>query len=192
MSLEFFIYTILLSFKWMNYQENYIKSALLEFRRYKTLGDKTFSQLEDKDIHWTYSESDNNISVIVKHMVGNMFSRWTNFPTEDGEKAWRNRELEFKDEYASKAKMIETWEKGWRCLFEALELITPDNFDAEIKIRNEGHTIFEAVNRQLAHYANHVGQIVFIGRMIKGNEWISLSIPKGKSAEFNREKIGDS
>ncbi len=122
-------------------------------------------------------------------MVGNMLSRWTNFLTEDGEKTWRNREEEFKDPYSSKSEMIQAWEKGWQCLFNALNTIDKDNFDSKIKIRNEAHTVYEAVNRQLAHYANHVGQIVFIGRMIKGNEWVSLSIPKGGSEEFNQEKF---
>ena len=173
----------------MNYQENYIMSAVAEFERYKVLGDKTFVQLEEKDIHWTFSEIDNSVAIIVKHMVGNMLSRWTNFLTEDGEKAWRNRETEFKDAYASKPEMIKAWEKGWKCLFDALASINANNFDSKIKIRNEAHTIFEAVNRQLAHYANHVGQIVFIGKMIKKSEWVSLSIAKGKSDDFNRQKF---
>lgn len=173
----------------MNYQENYIESARFEFMRYKTLGDNTFAQLKEEDIHWTYQESDNSISIIVKHMAGNMLSRWTNFLSEDGEKTWRNRDAEFKDAYGSKSEMIEAWKKAWHCLFEALESINTDNFDSEIKIRNETHTIFEAVNRQLAHYANHVGQIVFIGKMIKGNEWVSLSIPKETSADFNKRKF---
>lgn len=173
----------------MGYQENYIKSVLFEFKRYKTLGDKTFAQVNEKDIHWVNSAYDNSIAIVVKHIVGNMFSRWTNFLTEDGEKTWRNRESEFNEAYGSKSEMIQAWEKGWQCLFDALESITSDNFDSEIKIRNEAHTIFEAVNRQLAHYANHVGQIVYIGRMIKGNKWISLSIQKGGSEEFNQEKF---
>ncbi len=172
----------------MNYQENFIESALFEFHKYKTLGDKTFEQLHEEDIHWKYRDSDNSIVIIVKHMVGNMTSRWTNFLTEDGEKTWRNRETEFEGTYSSKSKMIQAWEKGWHCLFGSLELINSDNFDSEIKIRNEAHTIFEAIHRQLTHYANHVGQLVFIGKMIKGNKWISLSIPKGKSADFNNKK----
>jgi len=175
----------------MNYQENYIKSALFEFQRYKTLGDKTFAQLSDTDIHWVNSEYDNCVAIIVKHMVGNMLSRWTNFFTEDGEKTWRDRETEFVNSYHSKSEMIQSWEKGWKCLFTALESIDSHNFDSEIKIRGEAHTIFEAVNRQLAHYANHVGQIVYIGRMIKGQIWVSLSIPKGKSTDFNEEKFSN-
>ncbi|MEP3208701.1 MAG: DUF1572 family protein [Maribacter sp.] len=173
----------------MNYQENYIKSAVYEFQRYKTLGDKTFDQLEENDIHWVNNAYDNSMAIIVKHMVGNMFSRWTNFFTEDGEKIWRNRETEFENPYTTKAEMIRAWQKGWQCLFEALESIDSNNFNSKIKIRNESHTVFEAVNRQLAHYANHVGQIVYIGKMIRGKEWVSLSIPKGDSAAFNQKKL---
>jgi len=173
----------------MDYQENYIKSVIFEFERYKTLGDKTFAQLNEKDIYWTLSETDNSIAIIVKHMAGNMLSRWTNFLTEDGEKLWRNRETEFHDAYQSKKGMTQAWEQGWQCLFHALKSINSANFDSEIKIRNEPHTIFEAVNRQLAHYANHVGQIILLGKMIKGKAWVSLSIAKGASEAFNKEKF---
>ncbi|MEX0313304.1 MAG: DUF1572 family protein [Allomuricauda sp.] len=176
----------------MNLTENYLKSALFEFRRYKSMGDKTFAQLSDEQIRWKFKETDNSISIIVKHMVGNMLSRWTNFLTEDGEKTWRNREMEFEGEYSSKDEMLQAWEKGWKCLFEALESINSTNFDSKVKIRNEEHTIVEAVNRQLAHYASHVGQIAFVGRMIKGADWVSLSIPKGGSEDFNKKMFGSS
>ena len=174
----------------MDFQQNYLKSVLFEFRRYKSMGDKTFVQISDKDIHWKYAQTDNSIAIIVKHMVGNMMSRWTNFLTEDGEKSWRERDLEFKEPYVSKAEMIASWEKGWKCLFDALSQINTTNFQSKITIRGEEHTIVEAINRQLAHYANHVGQIVFIGRMIKGSEWTSLSIPKGASKAFNKKMFG--
>ena len=112
-----------------------------------------------------------------------MLSRWTNFLTEDGEKTWRNRDTEFEGEYGNpKPKCLEAWEKGWKCLFDALESVNSTNFDTKVKIRTEEHTIIEAVNRQLAHYASHVGQIAFVGRMIKEDDWVSLSIPKGGSA----------
>jgi len=173
----------------MNYQENYLKSAIFEFQRYKMLGDKCFTQLAEKDIYWTYNEASNSIAVIVKHLVGNMHSRWTNFFEEDGEKSWRNREAEFENHYTSKNEMISAWNDGWQSLFKALESITSENFENTILIRNESHTIFEAVNRQLAHYANHVGQIILIGKMLKGNEWVSLSIEKGKSEDFNLKKF---
>lgn len=173
----------------MNYHENYLKSVTFEFKRYKTLADKTFVQLAEKDLYWKYSENDNNIALIVKHMVGNMLSRWTNFLTEDGEKPWRNREEEFENPYETKKEMLTAWNEGWDCLFKALDSLNKDNFDTHIKIRNENHTIIEAINRQLAHYANHIGQIVFLGKMIKGSKWVSLSIPKGGSKAFNKEKF---
>lgn len=174
----------------MTHQENFIKSALFEFRRYKTLGDNTFTQLNDKELLWKYNETDNSISQIVKHISGNMLSRWTNFLTEDGEKSWRNRDTEFEHPFALKTEMVTAWEQGWDCLFEALATVNTNNFSASIKIRNEEHTIIEAVNRQLAHYANHVGQIVLLGKMIKGSKWVSLSVSKGESQAFNRVKMG--
>lgn len=173
----------------MNFPENYLQSVRFEFRRYKTLGDKTFAQFDEKEIHWKYNENDNSIALIVKHMSGNMLSRWTNFLNEDGEKAWRKRDTEFEHPPKSKTELLAIWEKGWQCLFDALNAVNSDNFNARIKIRNEEHTIVEAVNRQLAHYANHVGQIVLLGKMIKGNNWLSLSIPKNSSEQFNAEKF---
>ncbi len=174
----------------MNFQENYLSSVKFEFNRYKTMGDKTFAQLTDEDILWTYSETDNSIAIIVKHLVGNMLSRWTHFLTEDGEKPWREREMEFEAPYTSKNDMIAAWEKGWSCLFDALDSIDSSNFDTKIKIRNKEHTVIEAINRQLAHYSSHVGQLVFIGKMLKGPQWKSLSIPKGGSEAFNKKMFG--
>ncbi|UII76340.1 DUF1572 domain-containing protein [Flagellimonas sp. HMM57] len=174
----------------MTFEENYLKNVLFEFHRYKTLGDKTFAQLSNDEIHWVHGPNDNSITIIVKHMVGNMLSRWTNFLTEDGEKTWRNRDTEFVEAYDSKKTMIIAWEKGWNCLFEAIAGIDASNFNTKIKIRNEEHTVVEAINRQLVHYSYHVGQLVFVGRMIKGSEWISLSIPKGSSGGFNKKMFG--
>ena len=173
----------------MDFVTNYLNSALFELRRYKTLGDKTFVQLGESDILWKYQEEDNSISQIVKHISGNMLSRWTNFLSEDGEKPWRHRDTEFEEPFTTKTEMIAAWEKGWQCLFDAIASINSDNFNRLIKIRNEEHTIAEAVNRQLAHYANHVGQIVLLGKMIKGDRWVSLSVPKGESEVFNKEKF---
>ncbi|MEO9511740.1 MAG: DUF1572 family protein [Flavobacteriaceae bacterium] len=174
----------------MSFRENYIENIQFEFNRYKLIGDKTFAQLSDEDVLWTYSETSNSIAIIVKHMAGNMRSRWTNFLLEDGEKPWRNREMEFEKPNTSKAEMIIAWENGWKCLFDALDDIDHLNFDTKIKIRNEEHSIIEAINRQLAHYCSHVGQIVFMGKMIKGADWISLSIPKGESDLFNKKMFG--
>ncbi|WP_431160951.1 DUF1572 family protein [Flagellimonas beolgyonensis] len=176
----------------MDFWQNFVASANFEFHRYKTLGDKTFDQLKDADIHWAHGTTDNSIAIIVKHMVGNMLSRWTHFLTEDGEKPWRNRETEFENPYPTKKEMQLAWDKGWQCLFDALESIDATNFDTKINIRGQKHTIVEAVNRQLAHYASHVGQIVLLGKMIKGPEWESLSIPKGGSEALNQKLFGGS
>lgn len=173
----------------MTFSENFVKSAIFEFERYKALGDKTFTQLSDVDLLWTYGEQDNSIAQIAKHISGNMLSRWANFLSEDGEKKWRDREQEFVDPPITKKELLETWENGWLCLFDALNSIDESNFDTKIKIRNEPHSIVEAVNRQLAHYANHVGQIVLLGKMIKGSDWVSPSIPKGGSEAFNKDKF---
>jgi hypothetical protein len=173
----------------MDFAKNYLESILFEFRRYKTMGDKTFAQLGESDILWQYHKEDNSISQIVKHIAGNMRSRWTNFLTEDGEKPWRHRDTEFEEPFTTKTEMITAWEEGWQCLFDAIASINSNNFSRLVKIRNEEHTITEAINRQLAHYANHVGQIVVLGKMIKGENWVSLSIPKGESVQFNTKKF---
>ncbi len=170
-------------------QKNYLESVIKQFQYYKLLGDKTFEQLDDEELFWQYNTGSNSIAIIVNHLWGNMKSRWTDFLTSDGEKEWRNRDLEFESVINSRAELLEKWEEGWSCLFDALRSINENNFDTVVYIRNQGHTIVEAVNRQLAHYAYHTGQIVFIGKMVKGENWKSLSIPKGKSSEFNKEKF---
>lgn len=170
-------------------QINYMESVIRQFKYYKLLGDKTFGQLTDKELFWQYNAESNSIAVIVNHLWGNMKSRWTDFLSSDGEKEWRNRDLEFEDVIQSRNGLLEKWNDGWQCLFDALNSINEENFNSVIYIRNQGHTIIEAINRQLAHYAYHVGQIVFLGKMIKGSAWESLSIPKGKSTEFNKEKF---
>lgn len=168
---------------------NYLQSVTKQFEYYKYLGEKTFDQLEEQDLFWQYNEESNSIAIIVNHLSGNMLSRWTNFLSEDGEKSWRNREQEFESIIKSRTELIEAWNKGWTCLFDALTSVNENNFDQIIYIRNQGHSITEALNRQLAHYSYHVGQICYIGRMIKGNDWKSLSIPKGESAAYNKEKF---
>ncbi len=170
-------------------QMNYLESVTKQFEYYKMLGDKTFTQLNEVDLFWQYNDASNSIAIIVKHLWGNMLSRWTDFLTTDGEKEWRKREEEFNADIKTKAEFLEKWEAGWKTLFFALETINEENFNQIIYIRNQGHTITEAINRQLAHYAYHVGQIVFIGRMIQDENWQSLSIPKGKSKEFNAKKF---
>lgn len=169
--------------------QNYITSIQKQFNYYKSLGDKTFEQLNDEEIHWKYNDDSNNVSVIVKHIVGNMLSRWTNFYTEDGEKEWRHRDTEFEDTYKSKAEMLAAWQKGWDCLFAIINSLKADDLERIIYIRNEGHTVLEAINRQLCHYPYHIGQIVYIGKLLKGEQWKSLSIPKNQSTTYNQQKF---
>jgi hypothetical protein len=168
---------------------SYLPSIGKQFEYYKSLGEKTFDQLTDADIHWQYNSESNSIAIITKHIVGNMRSRWTNFLTEDGEKTWRERDQEFEDTYSNKEDMLTAWNVGWNCLFNAIKPLTNDQLEHIVYIRNQGHTVTEAINRQLAHYAYHIGQIVFLGKMIQGNHWKSLSIPKGKSSHYNQEKF---
>ncbi len=153
------------------------------------LGDKTFEQLTDDQLFWQYNEESNSIAVIVKHLWGNMLSRWTDFLATDGEKEWRDREAEFENSIKSRAELLAKWNEGWSCLFSALGSVNEDNFGTTIYIRNQGHTVMEAINRQLAHYPYHIGQIVFIGKMVRNAQWTSLSIPRGKSKAFNQEKF---
>ena len=168
---------------------NYLKSAINRFESYKLLGDKTFEQLNDTQILWQFNNESNSISIIVKHIVGNMLSRWTSFLTEDGEKEWRHRDTEFEDDYTSKDEMILAWEKGWQCVFNAVTPLNENDLEKIIFIRNEGHTITEAINRQLTHYSYHIGQLVFLAKMIVGKDWQSLSIPKGDSINYNKDKF---
>ncbi|MEO0724526.1 MAG: DUF1572 family protein [Bacteroidota bacterium] len=168
---------------------NYLESAKKQFHYYKTLGERTMAQLSDADLLWQYNAESNSIAIIVKHLWGNMRSRWTDFLTADGEKQWREREAEFDADLRTRAEIMEKWGAGWSCLFTALDSVNEDNFDTTIYIRNMGHTIPEAINRQMSHYAYHVGQITYIGRMIKGPDWESLSIPRGQSATYNAAKF---
>ena len=173
----------------MGFSENYLSSVRKQFQYYKLLGEKTFAQLDEEQLFWQYNDESNTIAIIVNHLSGNMLSRWTNFLTEDGEKDWRNREQEFEKIIENKMEFDDAWAKGWSCLFDALDQLNETNFGQEIFIRNQGHTIVEAINRQLAHYSYHVGQMVYLGRMMKGAAWESLSIPKGQSAAYNSEKF---
>ena len=169
----------------MGFAEHYIENVKFEFQRYKALGEETFAQLSEKDLHWRPSDNDNSIAHIAKHMAGNMLSRWTNFLTEDGEKSWRHRDTEFENPPKTKEELMQVWQKGWQCLFKALDTINEANFHIKVKIRGEEHSIVQAINRQLSHYASHVGQIVLLGKMRRGKAWQSLSIPKGQSKAFN-------
>jgi uncharacterized damage-inducible protein DinB len=170
-------------------ENSYLTSTIKQFEYYKSLGDKTIAKLSFEELKQEFAEDSNSISIIVKHIVGNMLSRWTNFLTEDGEKEWRKRDEEFNDTFYSKKELIDAWNKGWECLFNAIKPLSSDNLEQIIYIRNQGHTVTEAINRQMMHYAYHVGQIVFLGKLIKRKDWQSLSIPKGKSKAYNKDKF---
>ncbi len=167
----------------------YILSARSQFEYYKLLGEKTMARLDDEELNWQYNEESNSIAMIVKHMWGNMLSRWTDFLTTDGEKEWRKRDDEFRCDVLNKDELLSKWREGWVCLFNAMEQVNENNFGTIVYIRNQGHSITEAINRQLAHYAYHVGQIVFAGKMLKNTGWDSLSIPRNKSAQFNMDQF---
>ena len=168
---------------------NYLDSIRKLFRYYKSLGDSALQQLNDDDVNFKTEPESNSVAMIVKHMSGNMLSRWTNFLVEDGEKEWRHRDQEFEETIHNKIDLMATWEKGWACLYEAIDPLTDADMDRIAYIRNEGHSVIEAINRQLGHYAYHSGQLVFIVKHLRSTNWKSLSIPKGESKTFNKEKF---
>lgn len=167
---------------------NYLESVIKQFEYYKLLGDQTFAQLTEEKLFWSYNEDSNSIAVIVKHLWGNMMSRWTDFLSTDGEKEWRNRDAEFENDFTSREQILEHWNEGWKTLLDTLRSLRDADLESSIYIRNQEHTVLEAINRQLAHYPYHVGQIVYIGKQA-ADQWRSLSIPKGNSAQFNSEKF---
>jgi Protein of unknown function (DUF1572) len=171
--------------------ENFLESARKLFRYYKGLGEKAMAQLSDEDVLRKPNEASNSIALIVHHLNGNMLSRWTDFLTTDGEKPWRNREAEFDEAYADKKAMMDAWDKGWNCLLDTLDSLKPADLSKIIYIRNEGQSVLEAIQRQLAHYPMHVGQIIYQAKVLKGDQFQSLSIPKGGTAVFNEKKFSE-
>jgi uncharacterized damage-inducible protein DinB len=165
----------------------FLDSVIKRFKEYKSLGEKTFDQLNDEEMHFQPNEESNSIAVIIQHMHGNMLSRWTSFLTEDGEKEWRKRDDEFELHQFSKQQLIEKWNEGWKVFLDSLESLTENDLSKTIAIRSQPLNVVDAINRQMAHYSYHVGQIVYIGRWIRKTEWKSLSIPKNKSGEFNQK-----
>ena len=170
-------------------KNDYLESAKKQFEYYKLLGEKTFNQLSEEQLFWQFNEESNSIGTIVKHLWGNMLSRWTEFLTTDGEKESRQRDEEFENDLHNREELLSKWNEGWMCLFNAINALKENDLTREIFIRNQGHTVVEAINRQLAHYAYHVGQIVFIGKMLCNERWESLSVPKGNSKNYNIDKF---
>lgn len=173
----------------MEATESYLESVKKQFLYYKMLGEKAMDQLEPEQLFVAINKDTNSIATIIKHISGNMLSRWTDFLTSDGEKEWRNRDAEFENDLQSKEEVLEVWNKGWQVFLNTLDSLKPEQLSDIIYIRNEGHTVIEAINRQLAHYPYHIGQIVFYAKQLKNSDWESLSIPKNKSGNYNAEKF---
>ena len=166
--------------------KQYLDDAISSFRAYKKMAENAVAQLSDEEFFITLDPEDNSIAVIMKHISGNLLSRWTDFLTSDGEKPSRNRDMEFVIESEnSKQGLMSYWERGWETLFSAIEPLQPGDFEKTVKIRGQEHTIVQAINRQLTHYSYHIGQIVFLAKHFRSAEWKSLSIPRNRSAEFN-------
>jgi hypothetical protein len=169
----------------------YLDDAIRELHKYKAFAERAAAQVEDEAWFRTLDPEGNSIALVMKHMTGNMRSRWTDFLTTDGEKPDRNRDSEFETEDSDTAASIrERWEDGWARVFAALEALAPDDLGRTVTIRGERHTVLQAINRQLTHYASHVGQIVFLAKHLSGDRWKTLSIPRGKSREFDVTKEG--
>ena len=166
--------------------ENYLKDAIESFRSYKKLAEKAMAQVSDEEFFRTIDAEANSIALIVKHIAGNQKSRWTNFLTSDGEKENRRRDTEFEMMDESRESLMQFWETGWQTLFAAIEPLTVEDFTKTITIRAELHTICEALNRQLTHYAYHIGQITFLAKHFRSNDWKTLTVPRGRSAQFNQ------
>jgi hypothetical protein len=170
----------------LKFTTSYIEDALAIFRQYKQLGERAMAQVADEQLFAALDEESNSIAIIVKHMTGNMRSRWTDFLTSDGEKPTRNRDSEFVDPPATRAALMHEWEDGWAFLFGALEPLSDADLGRTVTIRGEAHSVMQAINRQLAHYPQHVGQIILLAKHYAGERWQTLSVARNKSAEFNR------
>ncbi|GGG95115.1 DUF1572 domain-containing protein [Silvibacterium dinghuense] len=171
----------------LRFTTSYLDDSISLFRYYKKLGDQAVEQVSDEQLFLALDDETNSIAVIVKHMAGNMLSRWTDFLTTDGEKPGRNRDGEFENPPSTRTELLTCWEAGWATLFAAIEPLTEADLSRTITIRGEAHSVMQAINRQLAHYPHHVGQIVLLARHMAGGNWRSLSVPRNRSQEFNRQ-----
>ena len=171
----------------LQFTTSYLEDVRPLFTHYKKIGEAAMAQVADADLTATLDPEMNSIAQIVKHMTGNMRSRWTGFPEADGEKPDRNRDSEFEAPPATRAEVMSLWDAGWACVFAALDRLTDADLARETFIRGERHSVVQAINRQIAHYSYHVGQIVFLAKHLKSEQWKSLSIPRGGSAGFNAD-----
>jgi hypothetical protein len=167
---------------------NYLESAKKQFTQYKALGEKAMAQVPEEKLNWQFNQQSNSIAVIVKHLSGNMMSRFTDFLTSDGEKQSRDRDAEFEPEPLNGTAVFSRWNQGWNCLFQTLESLSAEDLSKTVFIRTEEHSVLEAINRQLTHYASHIGQIIYISKMVAEDQWKTLSIPKKGSRQFNAKK----
>jgi hypothetical protein len=168
---------------------SYLEDSIELFRYYKKLAEAAIAQVDDQQLFLTLDEEMNSIAIIIKHMTGNMRSRWTDFLTSDGEKPDRHRDTEFEEPPASRQALMKAWEEGWNLLFAALEPLTDSDLGRTVTIRGEAHSVMQAINRQVAHYSYHCGQIVLLAKHFRGHEWKSLSVPRKKSDEFNQKVL---
>ena len=171
----------------LKFTTSYIEDALAVFRQYKQLGERAMAQVPDQQLFALLDDESNSIAIIVKHMTGNMRSRWTDFLTTDGEKSTRNRDGEFVDPPATREALMREWEAGWVCVFGAIEPLSDSDLGRKVTIRGEAHSVMQAINRQLAHYPQHIGQIILLAKHFAGDRWQTLSVPRNRSAEFNRK-----
>ena len=173
----------------LRFTTSYLEDAITLFHQYKQLSENAIAQVTDEQLFIVLDAEMNSIALIVKHMAGNMRSRWTNFLTSDGEKPDRDRDSEFVDPPETREAVLALWDQGWRCVFAALEALHEADLNRTITIRGEPHSVMQAINRQVAHYAYHCGQIVLLAKHLKADEWKSLSVPRNQSAEFNRSVV---
>jgi hypothetical protein len=173
----------------MQVEQAYLASVLANFRDIKRTGEGVLGQLSEADLHVIPAEGSNSIAIIVKHLAGNMRSRWTDFLTTDGEKPTRNREEEFEGGYATREALMRDWEEGWQVLLDTVESLTPDDLLKTVTIRGQKHTVIQALQRQVVHYSTHIGQMVYIGKWLKQAAWQSLSIPRGQSQAYLEQML---
>jgi hypothetical protein len=171
----------------LEFTESCLIDAISLFRYYKKLGDGALAQLSDDQVFATLDPEMNSVAIIIKHLSGNMTSRWTGFPDGDGESGTRNRDAEFVDPPATRAGVVQSWERGWQCVFDALGRLTDADLPRRVTIRGEAHSVTQAIHRQLAHYGYHVGQIVFLAKHLQHASWRSLSVPRNQSQQFNQQ-----
>jgi hypothetical protein len=171
------------------FSTSYLQDSVSVFRYYKKLTERAMEQVTDEQLFCVLDGESNCIAIIVKHMVGNMRSRWTDFLVSDGEKPDRKRDTEFEDPSATRAELMKMWEQGWTYVFNALEPLSDADMERTVEIRGEPHSVMQAINRQIAHYAYHCGQIVFLAKHLQAGEWKSLTVPRGKSEDFNQRVV---